>query len=531
MFLILTKSKRKWVYYLFGILLLAFFFRFINLYHWFPFGMDQEYEALVVKNILTFRHFPLIGVNASDTGLYLGPFFLYFATIPYAIFSGNPIGWGITASFVGFVTCYAIFVVGKRMFRTRVGLIGSFFYAISFLASFYDRQFWNPMFVSLLSLGIGYILYKILQGHDRFLTYLALLVGIIFHVHLSLLIFSPIILFILIKKRRIFKKQTIYYSVILFLLLLMPLIIFDLRHNFTNTTAAINLLQGCDISSTSSTLNQRIQLFISTVGRFFWLPVAPDLSLESGQCRELSNLRREAYPEGIIMMGIGLFIVTAKFIRQRRKGIKGVVKMPYEVSSKLLFGIIGSTMLFIIFYNRQIFEYYFLYLFPWLAIMLGVATDVMLRWIDGKYFVIPILISSLLLNILTLYTASMSFSFPEKMSAVIFASKYLKGSDYALEAVGECPRYGGYGYLFEQYLHPPIKYYMDSYFSWLYHEKNKEQNSTRVVLLSLIDYRNSPDHVSQWNKEKLLILSDYTIIAQKQFGKIVVYILDPKEKI
>jgi len=51
---------------LFIILLLAFFFRFYKLTEWFSFGMDQEYEAFLVKNIVEGNHIPLIGVNAGE---------------------------------------------------------------------------------------------------------------------------------------------------------------------------------------------------------------------------------------------------------------------------------------------------------------------------------------------------------------------------------------------------------------------------------------------------------------------------------
>src|SRR3989337_808761 len=83
---------------LLSILFLAVFFRFYHLSDWFSFGMDQEYEAFLVKNIVTGKHFPAIGVNAADTGLYLGPFFIYLAVIPYLLFQGNLLSFAFFSS-------------------------------------------------------------------------------------------------------------------------------------------------------------------------------------------------------------------------------------------------------------------------------------------------------------------------------------------------------------------------------------------------------------------------------------------------
>src|SRR3989338_11478511 len=140
------------------ILFLALFFRFYKLTDWFSFGMDQEYEAFLVRNIITGKHFPLIGVNAGGTGIYLGPIFIYLASLPYLIFRGNPLGWAVTASFLGVITTWLIYHIVAKLFNQKAALFSSFFYAVSFLASFYDRSFWNPSLVPLLSLLIIYFL-------------------------------------------------------------------------------------------------------------------------------------------------------------------------------------------------------------------------------------------------------------------------------------------------------------------------------------------------------------------------------------
>ncbi len=304
----IKNKSNKWIPYLLGIiLLLAIFFRFYRLHNWLSFGMDQEYEAFLVKNIVTGKHFPLIGVNASDTGLYLGPAFIYFATVPYVLFGGNPIGWGITASLLGLLTVYLIIRIGKEMLSENTGIFAGLIYASSFLVSFYDRKFWNPMPIPLFSLLMGLFLFRIMQRKSSNLVWLSVIFALSFHIHLSLLIFTPIILFIIWIRRKIFSKKLILLSFALFLLIQTPIIAFEIRHNFLNSRAAVNLIFDKSIERVS-TVFERGNLALSTVGRYFWLPLNADLSLETGQCRELASFTKNAYPEGIVLVLIGLII-------------------------------------------------------------------------------------------------------------------------------------------------------------------------------------------------------------------------------
>ena len=501
-----------------GILFLAFLFRFYNFQNLFFFGMDQEYEALIVKNIVDFKHFPLIGVNASDTGLYLGPAFIYLAAVPFYIFRGNPLGWGLTASFLGVFTVYFIYKVGKKMFSKKVGFFASLLYSSSFLTSFYDRQFWNPTPIPLFSLLIGFLLYRILNNNRKSLLLLALSFGIAIQAHLSILIFLPLIIYAVMKKYKIVGIKTIFLSIIIFILLQTPIILFELRHNFLNTKAFINLVAKKSEQTSTSSFSERNSLFLSTLGRFFWVPYKPDLFLESGQCKELSSLRKNAYPEGIIMVMVGLIIFLRRYFSKNK----------FATSSKLILSICLLTFLFVLFYNRSIFEYYFLFFFPWLAIALGRSLDLIWGRKQGKVIVLPVIILFVVLNLMTLFSAYSSYSYPDKLEAMRFVNNYVMEKDYTLEALGNCPRFGGYRYLFEYFVGVPKHSYMDTYFEWLYPDVSAKKNPNRTVLLSLIDFRDKAEDIKRWEEEKFNFLAENRIVAKEKFGRIQVFILDKR---
>lgn len=489
--------------------------------------MDQEYEALIVKNIVSLKHFPLIGVNAADTGFYLGPFFIYFAAIPFFLFSGNPLGWAVTASTIGVVTTLLLFKVGEQLFTKRIGLVASLFYGGSFLSVFYDRKFWNPTFVPLFSLLLGFFIYQILKGKSKPVLYLAILLGLSFSVHLSLLIFIPLIFLSLYSSKKIFKKKILIYACILFLIFFLPFVFFDLRHDFLNTKATLNLIFGRNEKlSYKSTVNERGQLFLSSLARFFWTPIYPDLSVESGQCQDLAFLKNDPYPEEFLFVLALLLIFFWYFNKATRSFKKRTIEFPYDLKAiKLIVWIILLSLIFIVIYQRALFEYYFLYLFPWLALIFAISVDLIWRKKYGKQLAISTVVVFLVLNMATFLSTQVSYSYQEKEQAISFAKRHIVDGNYSLEAVGHCPRFGGYRYLFEYFIKPPSSSYMDSYFAWLYEDAISQKLPERVVLLSLIDSRATKESIAAWQEEKLYFLSKYDIEAREKFGQIKIFIL------
>lgn len=524
----LYKSHKEYI--LLGIvLILAIFFRYYHIYQWQFFGMDQAYEAFLAQNIVTGHHFPLIGVNASDTGLYLGPLFIYFAAIPFFLSGGNPLGWSIVASLLGVVTTLVIFWVGKEMYNTRVGFLAAFLYAGSMLAAFYDRQFWNPMFVPLFSLIIGYFSFLLLKNSKKSVIVLAVLMGLSLHIHLSLLIFLPLVLYVTWKKKKLIGTKLIVASIILFIFLQLPQIFFEVRHGFVNTRAAFALLSAK--SNNTQTFLSRNSIFLSSVGRFVLLPFASDLSLQSGQCISLIGYKKDDIFLGFIVLFLILIVYfdragvfVEKVLKRKRKG----PPVEFSAGSRVIVFIFFLSLLFTEFYTRGVFEYYFLFLFPWLAILLGRILDYTAQNRYGRMSIISVLLIFAVFNLVSLFTARFSFSYEKKMAAVNFAKKYVTAGNYSLEAVGECARFGGYRYLFGHFAGIPVSSYMDSYFGWLYPTgRVKEQNLT--VLLSLIDPREDAKTLSKWENIKLSLILENRIIAQNNFDTIQIYVLGAKK--
>lgn len=519
---ILTDKKRIKLFLLVIIILISFFFRFYKLRDFLIFGMDQENEILIVDNIVSGRHFPLIGLSSSDTGIYRGPAFLYLSAIPYILFDGNPVGGAITASLLGLIVSLLIYRLGSKMFSPSIGFLGALLYCGSFLVAYYDRQFWNPTFIPLLSLLIGCLCFNVMRKKSYFLSIvLILLFGIATHAHLTILIFTPLIIYTLwsIRKKLSFKK----WFILLFFLVVtqLPLILFDIRHDFLNTKAMISTLTGTNLTRISSSISERSNLFLSTLGRYIWVPPIADFMVESGQCKELLPFIKSQTVLGMVLV---LFILGCLVFWKFKKPTDANMSKGLYIPVVLTF----LTLLFIVFYNHQIFQYYFSYFFPWLSLLLGWCIVFLWRQKYAKYILFAAVVLFVLLNMLTMVTARYSFSYKEKIDALQFVSKKLQNHPFSLEALGECPRYGGQRYLAQYTVGTPIHSYMDSYFAWLYPDTIKSVPTAPVVLLSMIDSRMKEDLVARWEEMKIRYLNDYHDITNSRFGKINVFILSPK---
>ncbi len=508
----LNLGKNNHILLLLTVIIISAILRFYRIHDLLFFGMDQEYEAFIIKNILSLRHFPLIGVNASDTGLYLGPAFIYIAAVPYFIFQGNPLGGAVFASSLGIITTLMIYLIGKEWFSKEVGLLASFFWAFSFIGILYDRQFWNPTPLSFLSLVILFSLTKIIKGQSNYFIALGLTLGLSLQSHLQAVIFLPIVTFFLIKYQNLYIKR--YLLVFLFIIFIfqLPLILFDLRHNLTNAKALIELISSSqDIIKTDVTpLVYKLSLFANMLGRSIYIRNPTDLYVENGQCAELIPYIGKTNILAIIAIICLLVYFLYQSLIKKNKEIKDL---------RLITSIVILTLLGIFLYNRPIYEYYFLYLLPILYLTLA-WVSIHLFYKKFRYILLFLIVFYASSNIKTFIAARSNFAHKDKISSINYAKKYVDENNFSLEVLGECSKFGGYRYLMEFFGKRPGSSYMDPYFSWLYGEPIKEKYP-RTIVFSVIDERERKSY-QKWKK----IEKDYInrMTTNAQFGNIRVIV-------
>ncbi len=107
------------------------------------FAYDQARDAYIASQI-TQGDLKILGPPVSLGGFYHGVFYYYFIAIPYYLSHGNPILPIIFISVFNIAAIPLVFLTGKRLFNSKVGILSAVLYTISFDIIQYSNWLSNP---------------------------------------------------------------------------------------------------------------------------------------------------------------------------------------------------------------------------------------------------------------------------------------------------------------------------------------------------------------------------------------------------
>lgn len=371
------------------VIFLAAFFRFYRISEYMNFLGDEGRDAIVIKDLLVNHHFPFIGPPTSVGNIYLGPLYYYMMAVPMAIFWLNPVAAAGMNAFFGIITIVLIYLFGKHWFNREAGLIAAYLYAISPVTIIYSRSSWNPNPAPFFALISMFSLYKIHKtGNFLWLILTGLAVGAAMQMHYLAAILIPIIgilwLYeILYRNRKKLKIKHFLSGPLLglasFLLTLLPMIVFDLRHDFLNSRAIIRLFSaGTAVKGDIFENIQRIPFLYTNnlIGRYiggenFYISVLVSLLIIATLIYKYSS-----WPK--IALGVWLII-----------------------------GLFGLT-----FYQQNIYDHYFGFLNPAPFLLIGSLTVLQIPgWKKSNWFAtISLGFLLILLTIVNLQKSPLLFS-------------------------------------------------------------------------------------------------------------------------
>lgn len=247
---ILTNRVSKLTLFIFFVLIVSAFFRFYRLEDFATFLGDQGRDAIVMKRIVTLEHFPAIGAPSSLGQIYLGPFYYYLVSPFLLLFNFNPAGPIFAVALLSFLGILAAFVAIKKEVNNLTAIIFFLFTLFSFVNIQSSRFSWNPNLLPIFSFFTLYFFYKLLTAKRALYAILFgsfLSFSIQLH-HLAVSLLIPIfffgMLFFLKRDKNILvsKFPNFLISIFTFFFFSLPLIIFDLRHDFLNTRNLLKLI-------------------------------------------------------------------------------------------------------------------------------------------------------------------------------------------------------------------------------------------------------------------------------------------------
>lgn len=453
-----------------AIFLLSIFLRVYRIDDRHQFGLDEEYQATLAMTIVDDFHPIWIGVSASDTGFYLGPYWTYLTALLLKIGSGDILITAYAAALLGSMTALTIYLLVKRYVGFWAGVIGGVLYSVLPMFVFFDQKYWNPSPIPLVTVLFVYLATNVKNQTNLLL--LSLLMALIFHVHLSLLALFVPLGFVVIKNYKSIKRSSIVKAFLIFLFTNIPLIVFDYYKKGSNLKSIIGLsgYKG-GVNPSDQAIN-----ILRSISRLFYFE--PGLEVSEEVLSSCANFVKSS-PSAFIGGGILVLMMFWVFKYFKESEFNQVIVVSF--SSFLVL-----TLMF-----RGVFrEYYLLGMF--VLLIIGLAS---LVYRFNKIAVVGLLGLVLFFSLKTIVVAQESYGLKVKKELVSKVIEEFKGKSYRVIEAGSCHKYAGFRYLFKQYgSYPPASSSIDSNLGWLYPDEiSSETANFLVTVLATKDLDDSND--------------------------------------
>lgn len=357
-------------HYLFLLVLgAAFFLRFWNIPNTVQFLGDQGRDALIVSKIFKEGDLVFIGPVTSVGNMYLGPLYYYFM-VPFLWLSyPSPLGPVYAVAFLGFLTIYFMYVLGKDLVGEKAALIAATLMAFSGTVISGTRFSWNPNPAPLVSLLMLYFVFKAVKKDVKYwigaIACFAILIQLHYVTLLSAAGLGAIWLwqFYMKSKKSSAKpkiellKTTLFASLIFFASLT-PLVLFDLKHDGLNTQAFKTILVG------ENTFEQKSPNILGKITEF---------SLETYRASK-QILFEISIGDHDVIIGFFLLIALISIVLSFKNAKKDDLYVGKIII--LIFFVTGAIGIGL--YRHQVYDHYIAYLFPVSFLLLGIVFDFLL---------------------------------------------------------------------------------------------------------------------------------------------------------
>lgn len=333
---------------------------------------DQGRDALIVANIFKAGDPVFIGPVTSIGNMYLGPFYYYFM-LPFLFLSyPSPVGPAVGVALVNIMTVALTYILGKQMVGKRTAMIAAFLLATSSVAVAYSRFSWNPNIAPFFGLMMAWCSYKALKKSPWYWLGVALSFSLIIQLHYIALLSGAAaglvwlwqLRSLLLAKKQVKQLKTFVLATLssigIFIVSLTPLILFDFKHQFVNSTSLIKLF-----TQEKAFTNERATIL---EGLWFQITLLFDrLQLVLVEQFWFNDARAA-------MLGLGLILLLLGWLIYREWHSKRDFTALGILLTYLLVGLAGMSL-----YQENVYVHYFSYLFPVLALLFGLSISQLSR--------------------------------------------------------------------------------------------------------------------------------------------------------
>ncbi len=443
-----------------SILLVAAFFRLYRIADYMTFLGDEGRDVLVVYNILQGK-LTLLGPTSSVGGFFLGPIYYYFMTPFLFLFNYNPVGPAVMVALFGVATVGLIYFIASRFFNKRVAIFACVLYAVSPLVVAYSRSSWNPNPLPFFSLLTLLTLFEAVRRKSLKLIFASgILLGIAIQLHYLALFLSAVMFFYILFTSlfknlnkdsfvNLFKRYLILF--VGFLIGWSPFLAFEFRHGFLDFKSITSfILTSGNTGYTGNFFTTISDVFFRLFGRLiFTFPPKEQFFWHS-------SLVLNIWIGFVLIIAIS---ATLLLIYYFYRSLKTKDDNFYKYS--LLFFWFAIGILLFGFYKKDIYDYYFSFLFPLPFILVALLLNFIWenkKYIKrySKYLALLIFAAILSLNLFGIpfkYEPNRQLNQMRSIADFIMTKTNTKPFNFALITGGNSDH--AYRYFFTIWNHPP----------------------------------------------------------------------------
>lgn len=439
--------------------------------------------------------------------VHLAPYFYWFSALWLGLSNLQPIGWGVVAAGISACTLIALFITGEKLFNRRIGVIAAGFYAFSFSQNVFDRHYWGLSFNGLFGLLTILSLHELLRGKWKYGILLAVVFFAAFHSDPSTLILYLLVFTVMVITRiwpqafsvakaqqRLIVKAGLMASAV-FLVSLIPLVVFDLRHNFSNSKGILLYLEEIQSGKQGNLPTRPLatMFFLPQVlSRAFFPFGNNNLATLYSYCSQYARGKLNTVPVPVVIavtILIGIAFYQGGLLKAKR---------PSYLLLLVLFGItLFGIITYGIVFRGDLFDHYVVTLLPPFYLLSATLID---RYWRNRFLVFGLLLFFIGANLLQLLSAQHWFGYKDKIQTVQWIVSESGQTDFSLDVIGDCFRYNGYRYLFYLAGKEPVKSYVDANFTYLYDQPPAENYpSLLFVIVNQDSYDSAAFHAEYQN--------------------------------
>jgi hypothetical protein len=242
--LLLKVLSKKSNLLLIAIFLIAIFIRFYNFPNRVGFSSEQARSLIVSSEYLNTPSFLgqdyFIGHDSNGHVLFAGAFFNYLL-VPVILITKDVVPITILFAILNIATGFAVYYVAKKIFNEAVGIASAAIFLFSNYMIYHSLFIWiyNPLpLIGILTVYFIYLYSK--KQKIRYILTLGFLSGIGITLQYLYAPIAAIVMCLVVWKSKN-KLQAILYFILTGILPNLPMLIFDLRHNFYNSSTIIQM--------------------------------------------------------------------------------------------------------------------------------------------------------------------------------------------------------------------------------------------------------------------------------------------------